>query len=136
MKDCLFCRVVEGTIPASKGEETEWVLAFRDIRLVATTHVLLIPKEHVLASAAEAGPDHGPLLAELFALAARIAAREGLGGGFRLVTNVGPDAGQSVHHLHFHHPHRLPRPAPLPHLLHHPRRHRRHPVGEGRHPRP
>jgi histidine triad (HIT) family protein len=64
--------------------------------------VLLIPKEHVAESAAELGADHAALLGDLFALAARIARNEGLKGGWRLVTNVGPDAGQSVQHLHLH----------------------------------
>ena len=81
--------------------ETDQVLAFRDIDPRAPTHVLLIPKQHV-ASAADLEAKHGALLAELFTLAARIAREEGLGGGWRLVTNVGPDAGQSVHHLHLH----------------------------------
>ena len=74
----------------------------KDIQPQAPTHVLLIPKQHVAASAAEIGLEHGALLGELFAMAARIAQREGLAKGWRLVTNVGPEAGQSVHHLHLH----------------------------------
>ena len=100
--DCLFCRIAEGELGAEQVDETEHVLAFRDIRPVAPTHVLLIPKRHVAASAAELGAAHAELLGELFALAARVAKREGLDSGWRLVTNVGPDAGQSVHHLHLH----------------------------------
>jgi histidine triad (HIT) family protein len=102
MADCLFCRIAKGTIPCDAVEETPRVLAFRDIDPKAPTHVLLIPKEHVAASAAELGPEHAGLLAELFGLAARIAKREGLSNGWRLVTNVGPHAGQSVPHLHLH----------------------------------
>jgi histidine triad (HIT) family protein len=102
MNDCIFCRIVEGTIPSQKVDETAGVLAFRDTKPAAPTHVLLIPKQHVVASAADLGPAHGTLLGELFALASRIAKREGLENGWRLVTNVGHDAGQSVLHLHVH----------------------------------
>lgn len=102
MSDCLFCRIAAGGIPAERVDESEHALAFRDIHPQAPTHVLLIPKRHVAASAAELGPDHAALLGDLFALAARIAEREGLEKGWRLVTNVGEHGGQTVHHLHFH----------------------------------
>ena len=102
MADCLFCKIVAGAIPCTKVDETDRVLAFRDIDPQAPTHVLLIPKEHAAASAAELGPAQGALLGELFAVAARIAQKEGLGQGWRLVTNVGAHAGQTVHHLHVH----------------------------------
>ena len=102
MSDCLFCRIAAGEIPATRVAETPRVLAFRDINPQAPTHVLLIPREHVAASAAELGPAHGALLGELFELAAKIARDEGLGQGWRLVTNVGDHAGQTVHHLHVH----------------------------------
>lgn len=102
MTGCLFCRIAEGGVGAEQVDESEHVLAFRDIRPVAPTHVLLIPKRHVTDSAAELGAADAELLGELFALATKIAEREGLASGWRLVTNVGPDAGQSVHHLHFH----------------------------------
>ncbi len=100
--ECIFCRIAAGAIPASRVAETEQVLAFRDVNPQAPTHVLLIPKAHVADSAEWLGPDQAAMLAEIFALAARVARSEGLGGGWRLVTNVGPDAGQSVFHLHFH----------------------------------
>src|SRR5881628_723313 len=100
MPDCLFCKIVEGKVPSQKVAETESVLAFRDIRPQAPTHVLLIPKHHVAESAADLGPQQAALLAELFVVAARIAREEGLERGWRLVTNVGDDAGQSVYHLH------------------------------------
>lgn len=100
--DCVFCKIASGELPATKLRETEAVLAFRDINPVAPTHVLLIPKQHVAASAAEVATEHGPLLGELFSVAAAIAAEEGLSEGWRLVTNVGPAAGQTVFHLHFH----------------------------------
>jgi len=91
-----------GTAPCDRVDETDRVLAFRDINPQAPTHVLLIPKQHLAASAAEVGPEHGALLGELFGLAARIAEREGLSQGWRLVTNVGAHAGQTVPHLHLH----------------------------------
>jgi histidine triad (HIT) family protein len=100
--DCLFCKIVSGAIKGQIVDETDSVLAFRDIDPQAPTHVLLIPKAHVAESAADMGAEHAAVLAELFALAARIARREGLERGWRLVTNVGPDAGQSVLHLHLH----------------------------------
>jgi histidine triad (HIT) family protein len=99
--DCLFCRMASGEVPVPKVHEDDLVFAIRDINPQAPTHALVIPVEHV-ASAAELGDDHGALLGRLFAVAARIAAGDGLDGGWRLVTNVGPDAGQSVHHLHVH----------------------------------
>ncbi len=102
MADCLFCKIVEGSVPSDRVAETEHVLAFRDINPAAPTHILLIPKDHVADSAADLGPDHGSLLAELAGLAARIAAEERLEQGWRLVTNVGAGAGQSVFHLHVH----------------------------------
>lgn len=102
MNDCLFCRIAAGTIPSERVAESEHVLAFRDIQPQAPTHVLLIPKVHAADSAALLGPAHAALLAEMFALAAKVAADEGLSGGWRLVTNVGEDGGQSVAHLHLH----------------------------------
>ena len=102
MSDCLFCNIAEGTIPSDRVAETERVLAFRDINPAAPTHVLLIPKEHVADSAAHLTGEHGEVLSELFELAARVATEEGLDDGWRLVTNVGPGAGQTVFHLHVH----------------------------------
>jgi histidine triad (HIT) family protein len=101
MTDCLFCKIVAKEIDADVVAETDNVLAFRDINPGAPTHVLVIPKQHI-ASAQELESTHGDLLAEIFGLMAQIAESEGLTGGHRLVTNVGSDAGQSVHHLHFH----------------------------------
>ncbi len=99
--DCLFCRIVAGEIPADKVHEDEAVLAFRDINPQAPTHVLVIPKAHV-DSAAEIRPADGELLGQLFGTLADIADREGLTRGWRVVTNIGSDAGQSVRHLHLH----------------------------------
>ncbi len=99
--DCLFCRIVAGEIPATKLHQDDLVVAIRDIGPKAPTHVLLMPVAHV-ASAADLTEADAPLLGRLFAVAADIARREGLAGGWRLVSNVGPDAGQSVDHLHVH----------------------------------
>ena len=82
--------------------DSDHVVAFRDVNPQAPTHILLIPKDHV-ASAAVLGEEHADLLIELFGTAAHLAKAEGIdGSGYRLVTNVGRDAGQSVQHLHFH----------------------------------
>ena len=99
--DCLFCRMASGEIPVDKVHEDDLVFAIRDINPQAPTHVLVIPVAHV-ASAAELTAADGPMLGRLFAVAAAIARDEGLDGGFRLVTNIGPDGGQSVAHLHVH----------------------------------
>lgn len=98
---CLFCRIVSGEIPATVVHETDDVLAFRDVSPQAPVHVLVIPKEHHanLADAVAASPD---LVAKVAAGCAAVAEAEGLGGGYRIVTNTGPDGGQSVGHLHFH----------------------------------
>ena len=102
MTDCVFCKIAQGAIPAQRVDETDHVLAFRDLHPHAPSHVLLIPKAHAAGSAAELGVAHAALLGELFGLAARVAEREGLVRGWRLVTNVGEDGGQTVAHLHFH----------------------------------
>jgi histidine triad (HIT) family protein len=99
--DCLFCKIVAGEIPATVVHETEATLAFRDINPQAPTHILLIPKDHIESIAAVSG-SHAKLLVEMVQSARHLAKAEGLDGGWRLVTNVGPDAGQSVQHLHFH----------------------------------
>jgi histidine triad (HIT) family protein len=105
--DCLFCRMVAGEIPADVVHSTDRVLAFRDINPQAPTHVLVIPKEHHATAGALADADVA-LLGECVAAAQDVARQEGLitedgaEPGYRLVTNTGPQAGQSVHHVHFH----------------------------------
>ena len=99
--DCLFCRIIAGEIPATKVHEDELVVAIRDVNPQAPTHLLVLPVRH-LASAADLTEADGPLLGHLFAVAADIARREQLDGGWRLVANVGPDGGQTVDHLHLH----------------------------------
>jgi histidine triad (HIT) family protein len=102
MRDCIFCKIVAGQIPCDRVAETERVLAFRDINPAAPVHVLVIPKEHVADSAGDVAPEHGELLAEILAVAAGVAGSEGVDDGWRLVSNVGANAGQTVFHLHFH----------------------------------
>ena len=101
MQDCLFCKIAAGEIDSDIVSESEAIVAFRDINPKAPAHVLVIPRKHI-ASAADVSRSDGHLLGEMFEVAASIAAREGLDGGYRVVTNVGPDAGQSVAHLHLH----------------------------------
>jgi histidine triad (HIT) family protein len=103
MPDCLFCRIVAGDIPATVVKRSEEALAFRDIDARAPTHVLVIPTKHVAAVRNAKGSDDERLLGRLLSFAAEVAADLGLdGGGYRIVTNTGKDAGQSVDHLHFH----------------------------------
>ena len=97
----LFCRIVAREIPAEVVLETDEVLAFRDINPQAPTHVLVVPKQH-LASLEEVAEGHGTLLAALVGAVNEVARTEGVAGGFRVVTNIGPSAGQSVDHLHLH----------------------------------
>ena len=99
--DCLFCRIVAGEIPSTRLHEDDLVIAIRDINPQAPTHVLVLPQAHI-ASAADLTDADGPLLGRLFEVAATLARQEGLGGGWRLVTNVGDDGGQTVDHLHVH----------------------------------
>ena len=100
--DCLFCRIVEGEIPADLVHEGERLIAFRDISPQAPLHVLVIPREHI-QSLAMADEAHGDLLGEALLLAADIARREGVAAdGFRTVINTGAHGGQTVHHLHVH----------------------------------
>ena len=100
MADCLFCKIIAGDIPSSKVYEDDLVLAFRDIAPQAPTHVLVVPKAHI-ADCSAVTPENSAIIAHIFEVIARLAAREGL-DGFRVVTNCGPIAGQTVHHLHFH----------------------------------
>ena len=100
--ECLFCRIVTGTVPSTQVHADDTVVAFRDIAPKAPVHILLIPRRHV-GSAADLGDEEGALLGHLFAVANEIAQAEGIGeSGFRIVTNVGPDSGYTVPHLHFH----------------------------------
>lgn len=102
MEDCLFCRIVAGTVPSTEVASTDGTYAFRDIQPGAPTHVLVVPRRHV-ADAGALGDGDGDLLAELFATARAVAASDGVAAsGYRLVLNVGEDAANSVPHLHLH----------------------------------
>ena len=102
MADCLFCKIVTGDIPAELVAESSRTIAFRDINPQAPTHVLVVPRDHHRDLAALAAAD-GSLLAEVAALAHHVAESEGVAsGGYRVVFNTGPRAGQTVFHVHAH----------------------------------
>ncbi|NLG24256.1 MAG: histidine triad nucleotide-binding protein [Clostridiales bacterium] len=102
MEDCIFCKIVAGEVPCAKVFENDKILAFRDIQPQAKVHVLIVPKRHVADIVELAGLRNG-LMANIAEAAAQIAHAEGVDkSGFRLVTNCGPDAQQTVGHLHFH----------------------------------
>ena len=101
MENCLFCKIVAGAIPSTKVYEDEQVLAFRDIAPMAPTHILVIPKTHI-SSVDGITAENSSLVAHIFAVIPQIARAEGLEKGYRVVSNCGSDAGQTVPHLHFH----------------------------------
>ena len=101
MENCLFCKIAAGNIPSTKVYEDDAVLAFRDIAPQAPTHILVIPKAHI-GSVAEITAENSAVVAHLFEVIAKVAAQEGLTEGYRVVSNCGNHAGQTVHHLHFH----------------------------------
>ena len=101
MKDCLFCRIAKGEIPTIFLYEDDELMAFRDIDPQAPLHLLVVPKAHI-ASAAQLTEDEGAMLGRAYALAARLVAQAGYTNGYRVVTNIGEEGGQSVPHLHFH----------------------------------
>lgn len=101
MSDCLFCKIVAGDIPSAKVYEDEFCYAFRDINPQAPTHVLVVSKAHV-ANLTEAAALPENALAAMLRAIPKIAAQEKLEKGYRVVSNCGPDACQSVPHLHFH----------------------------------
>ena len=101
MSDCLFCKIVAGDIPSTKVYEDETVLAFRDIAPMAPTHILVIPKVHIPSVDGVTAENSG-IVAHIFEVIPQIAEAEGLKNGYRVVSNCGSDAGQTVPHLHFH----------------------------------
>jgi len=105
MSDCIFCKIIDGKIPAPRVFENDSVIAIRDIQPHAKTHVLVIPKEHVVSLAELYASESAAkeVIASLFSAANQIAKQEGLlPGGYRSVINTGENGGQSVHHLHLH----------------------------------
>ena len=99
--NCLFCKIIAGDIPSTKVYEDELVYAFRDIAPQAPTHVLVIPKAHI-SGCNGITAENSAVVAHIFEVIPQIAAAEGLENGYRVVSNCGDDAGQTVHHLHFH----------------------------------
>ncbi len=98
---CLFCKIIAGEIPSTKVYEDETVLAFRDIAPQAPTHVLVVPKAH-MEDCNDITPENSAVVAHIFEVIPQIAKAEGLDKGYRVVSNCGPDSGQTVPHLHFH----------------------------------
>ena len=99
--DCIFCKIIAGDIPSTKVYEDELVYAFRDINPQAPTHILVIPKTH-MDSMNGVTAENSSVVAHIFEVIPQIANAEGLTGGYRVVSNCGADAGQTVFHLHFH----------------------------------
>ncbi len=99
--DCLFCKIIAGEIPSKKVYEDELVYAFEDIDPQAPVHFLVIPKQHI-AGAGAVTAENSAVVAHIFEVIARIAQEKNLTGGYRVITNQGQDAGQTVNHLHFH----------------------------------
>ena len=101
MANCIFCMIAEGTIPSTKVYEDDRILAFRDINPMAPTHILVIPKEHI-PSVDGITAENSAVVAHIFEVIPQIAKAENLEQGYRVVSNCGEHAGQTVHHLHFH----------------------------------
>ena len=99
--ECLFCKIINGDIPSTKVYEDDSVYAFRDINPQAPTHILVIPKAHI-ASIDAISAENSAVVAHIFEIIPQIAKAEGLENGYRVVSNCGADAGQTVFHLHFH----------------------------------
>lgn len=101
MSDCLFCNIVSGQIPSEKVYEDELCYAFKDIAPMTPMHFLVIPKQH-FASAAEVTEENEAVIGHIYTVIAKLARELGFADGYRVVTNVGELAGQTVHHIHFH----------------------------------
>ncbi|MBO6054981.1 MAG: histidine triad nucleotide-binding protein [Oscillospiraceae bacterium] len=101
MNDCIFCKIAAGEIPSTKLYEDELCVAFNDANPMAPVHFLVIPKEH-FASAAEVTAENAALIGHIYEVIAKLASELGIAEGFRVVTNVGALAGQTVRHIHFH----------------------------------
>ena len=99
--DCLFCKIAAGEIPSKKAYEDEKVFAFYDIDPQAPVHILVIPKEHI-QSVSQITPENQEIVGHIFTVIAKLAQELNLEDGYRVVSNVGQQGGQSVPHLHFH----------------------------------
>ena len=101
MENCLFCKIIAGVIPSAKVYEDDLCYAFRDIAPQAPTHILVVPKAHI-DSCNGTTAENSAVVARIFEVIPQIAKEEGLVDGYRVVSNCGEHAGQTVHHLHFH----------------------------------
>ena len=101
MSDCLFCKIINGEIPSKKLYEDEKILAFYDISPIAPVHFLVIPKQHI-ASVDAIDADNSAIVAYIFQKLGELAKLAGIENGYRVISNCGADAGQTVQHLHFH----------------------------------
>jgi len=102
MSDCLFCGIIEGKIKGELVYQDDSVVAFKDIGPKAPVHILIVPRKHI-PTLLDLEPSDGPLVGEIFRVAAKLAAEQGIAEkGFRVVVNSGADAGQTVFHLHYH----------------------------------
>ena len=101
MSDCLFCKIAAGEIPSTKVYEDDKLLAFKDINPQAPVHILVIPKEH-FDSVDALDEKSAPIVGNIMLVAKKIAAEQGLKDGYRIITNIGENGGQTVKHLHFH----------------------------------
>lgn len=101
MSDCLFCKIIKGAIPSTRVYEDDLCFAFRDIAPQAPSHILVVPKAHI-ESVDGVTAENSAVVAHIFQVIPAIAKAEGLGNGYRVVSNCGADAGQTVFHLHFH----------------------------------
>lgn len=99
--DCIFCKIIDGEIPSSKIFENEWIYAFKDINPEAPCHILVIPKKHI-ASMDEITEENSVYVSKIFESIPKIAKLGGAENGYRVISNCGKDAGQTVFHLHFH----------------------------------
>lgn len=102
MSDCLFCKIVKGEIPSQRVYEDDYVYAFRDIAPQAPVHIVVVPREHAASSVADLTPQNSINAAKCLEAIAKIAESEDLRNGYRVITNIGQDAGQTIFHLHFH----------------------------------
>ena len=101
MSDCIFCKIAAGEIPSTKVDEDEKILAFKDINPQAPVHILIIPKAHY-ESVNALDETSAPIVGDIMLVAKRLAAEFKLDSGYRIITNIGDDGGQTVKHLHFH----------------------------------
>lgn len=99
--DCIFCKIAAGEIPSKKAYEDDMILAFHDINPQTPVHILVIPKQHI-PSVNGVTPENSAVVAHIFETIPKIADEAGLKNGYRVITNCGDDACQSVKHLHFH----------------------------------